>query len=80
MDDADKHQKFIAQTEDYWKNRGKDIDIKNIHFKLSAAGCIYADTIIQSQKYIDRYKALQNEGKSDLEIADVLNSEIGSQR
>lgn len=76
MDDAEKHQKFINQMAEHWKNKAKDIDIKDMYFKLSAGGCRYADLIIQNEKYIDRYTELQNEGKSDIEIAYILDVEI----
>lgn len=76
MDDAEKHQKFINQMAEHWKNKAKNIDIKDMHFKLSAGGCRYADLIIQNEKYINRYTELQNEGKSDIEIAYILDAEI----
>lgn len=77
MNNAEKHQKFINQMVEHWKNKAKKIDIKDMHFKLSAGGCRYADLIIQNEKYIDRYTELQNEGKSDVEIAYILDVEVG---
>ena len=76
MNNAEKHQAFIDQMAKYWEAKRKDIDIKDMHFKLSAGGCRYADFIIQNEKHIDRYIGLKNQGKSGLEIAHILDVEI----
>ncbi len=76
MNSAEKHQEFINNIAKYWEAKRKDIDIKDMHFKLSAGGCRYADLIIQTEKYIDRYTELKNQRKSDIEIAHILDVEV----
>jgi hypothetical protein len=76
MNNAEKHQAFIDKMAKYWEAKRKDTHIKDMHFKLSAGGCRYADFIIQNEKYIDRYIELKNQEKSDVEIAYILDVEV----
>lgn len=76
LEQSNKHEEIINKYSKYWKRKNKNIDIKEMYFELSAAGCYHIELILRSEQYIDRYIQLKAEGKTPIEIAYILVKEI----
>lgn len=76
LDRANEHEKIIDKYNKYWKEKGKNIDIKEMYYDLCRAGCYHVELIIRSEQHVDRYIKLKEEGKTPVEIAYILVKEI----
>ncbi len=76
LDSANKHEEIVKKYSKYWKEKGKDVDIKEMFNELQRAGCYHSELILRTEQYIDRYIELKSEGKTPLEIAYILIKEI----
>ncbi|MCJ7547480.1 MAG: hypothetical protein MUP30_11760 [Deltaproteobacteria bacterium] len=73
---SSKTDKFLEKWGKHWKNKGKNIDIKEIYYDLCCCGCYHAEKVVKSEKYLDRYLQLKKQKISDIEISYILIKEI----
>ena len=50
--ESSKTDKFLENWGKHWKNKGKNIDIKEIYYDFYRGGCYHAEKIVKSEKYL----------------------------